>query len=192
VLDHAREHGADPDRIALAGESAGANLVTALTVAATHPRQEPFARAIYDRAPPIRAVLPIYGILDLHHLHRFTGNPRLKPWLARAIVGAGAAYVGRPIREGAARAPLASPLRILAEPAGEGVRPLPPFFVAAGTADPLLDDSRRLCRAIEARGGVCELAIYPGEIHGFNAMLWRPAARAKWRAVGNFLRKHVG
>ncbi len=192
VETNAERYGADPTRIVLAGESAGANLVTALTTAAIEPRPEPFARTIYDRAPPIRAVVAIYGLLDLHDLHRFTAHPRLHPWLKGMIVDAGTSYVGRPIRERAFEAPLASPLRLLAAPASSDARAPPPFFAAAGTADPLLDDSRRLQMAIEARGGLCRLEIFPGEIHGFNALVWRKAAQDKWRAVSEFLRHHVG
>ena len=36
------------------------------------------------------------------------------------------------------------------------------------------------------------MAIFPGEIHGFNALIWRKAARDEWRAVAEFLRHHVG
>jgi len=191
VGTNAHRYGADPERIVLAGESAGANLITALTLSKAEPRPESFARRIYDLDPPIRAALPIYGLLDLHDLHRFTAHPKLAPWLKSMIVDAGASYVGRPIRERALAAPLASPLRLLAAPASAHARPLPPFFAAAGTADPLLDDSRRLVVAVESRGGLCRLAIFPGEIHGFNALLWRKAAQDKWRAVSEFLRHHV-
>lgn len=192
VADNAARYGADPTRIVLAGESAGANLVTALAVSASEPRPEPFARGVWERDLPIRAVLPIYGLLDLHDLHRFTAHPRLAPWLKRMIVDAGASYVGRPIRDKAPLAPLASPLRLLELPASKDAKPLPPFFAAAGTADPLLDDSRRLVVAVESRGGICRLAVFPGEIHGFNALLWRKAAQDKWRAVAEFLRHYVG
>ena len=61
----------------------------------------------------------------------------------------------------------------------------------AFVTDPLLDDSRQLHAAIQARGGSSELHIYPGEIHGFNAMLWRPNAQAKWKAVFEFLSRQV-
>lgn len=191
VMDHAADYGGDPGRLVLAGESAGANLVTALTIAATERRPEPFAARLFERAPSLCAVLPIYGLLDLHDLHRILHHPRLGWWARYELYASGASYLGTPIRDRAPLAPLASPLRLLERPAPEGSRPLPPFFVAVGTADPLLDDSRRLRAAVEARGGTCELAIYPGEIHGFNAMLWRPAARAKWKAVAEFLERHV-
>jgi len=192
VETNAARYGADPERIVLAGESAGANLVTALATSAIEPRPEPFARTIYTRNPPIRAVVAIYGLLDIHDMQRFTTHPRLMPWLKAIIVDAGAAYVGRPLRERAIEAPLASPLRLLAAPASDAARTPPPFFAAAGTADPLLDDSRRLQVALEQRGGLCRLEIFPGEIHGFNALVWRKAAQDKWRAVAEFLRHHVG
>lgn len=192
AVDHAREHGGDPDRIVLAGESAGGNLVTALAYMATHPRPEPYARALYERELRIRAVLPIYGLLDLHNMDRFAVHPKLSKFVKMELRTAGVSYLGPEVAAAATRADLASPLRLLMDPPGEGARALPPFFAAVGTADPLLDDSRRLQAALEKRGIPCELAIYPGEIHGFNAMVWRPAAKAKWKAVIDFLRRHLG
>lgn len=192
MADHAAAYGADPERLVLAGESAGGNLVTALAFAASHPCPEPpFARALYERRLPIRAVLPIYGILDVHDLDRLLAHPRLTPWVKGEIISACESYLGPLPCSDHACAPLASPLRLLSEPPGEGARPLPPFFAAVGTADPVFDHSRRLKRALDARGSVCELAVYPGEMHGFNALLWRPAARAKWRAVFDFLARHA-
>jgi acetyl esterase len=191
VETNAASYGADPKRIVLAGESAGANLVTALATSAIEPRPEPFARTIYERNPPIRAVVAIYGLLDLHNMHRFTTHPRLMPWLKAIILDAATAYVGRPIRERVMDAPLASPLRLLAAPPSDHARTPPPFFAAAGTADPLLDDSRRLQVALEGRGGLCRLEVFPGEIHGFDALVWRKAAQDKWRAVADFLRHHT-
>src|SRR5687768_15302441 len=40
--------GGDPTRVAVAGESAGGNLITSLTLAACQRRREPYARAVYD------------------------------------------------------------------------------------------------------------------------------------------------
>lgn len=191
AAEHAREHGGDPGRIVLAGESAGANLVTALAYIATHPRPEPFARALFERNVRIRAVLPIYGLLDLHHIERFVEHPRLSKFVKMELRTAHTSYLGPEVAAAARQAELASPLRLLMDPPSEGSRPLPPFFAAVGTADPLLDDSRRLKAALEKRGILCELAVYPGEIHGFNAMVWRPAAKAKWKAVFDFLSRHL-
>lgn len=186
VADHARDYGADPDRIVLAGESAGGNLVTTLAYLATHPRPEPLARALYERNPRIIAVLAVYGFLDLEDLERFR-NPKMPWYIRQLIVDAAASYVGRPVKLRARMAPLASPLRLLSADPPPDVRPLPPFFIACGTRDPLLVDSRKLHAVLDARGVPNELSIHPEEIHGFNAMLWRREARAMWRSAYGFL-----
>jgi acetyl esterase/lipase len=59
-----------------------------------------------------------------------------------------------------------------------------------GTRDPLLRCSKRLKTALDALGTPCELHVSPGEIHGFDAMVWRPQARAKWLAAYRFLDAH--
>lgn len=187
VLDNAHKYGGDRERLVLAGESAGGNLVTALTYLATHPTDTPFGRALRARAPKIRAAVPIYGLLDLTDMERLTERAKVPAWAKTELLSAAAAYVGRPIGEGARRHPLASPLRLFEADPPDGATPLPPFFLAVGTADLLLDDSRRLKAAVEKRGGRADLHVFPGEVHGFNAMIWRPAAKAKWRALFKFL-----
>jgi acetyl esterase len=44
---------------------------------------------------------------------------------------------------------------------------LPPAFVTACALDPLLDDSRALAGLIAAAGGEAELKVYEGVLHGF-------------------------
>jgi acetyl esterase len=186
VMDHAREYGADPTRIILAGESAGGNLVTALSYIATHPRPEPLAKSLFERRPPIVAVLAVYGFLDLENLERFR-NPNMPWYVRRLIIDAAASYVGRPVRVRARLSPLASPLRLLSQDPPADARRLPPFFIACGTRDPLLVDSKKLHAVLDARGVPNELSVHPEEIHGFNAMLWRREARAMWRSAYGFL-----
>jgi acetyl esterase len=65
VVEHAAEHGGDPTRLVLAGESAGANLATGLTLACCYRRGEPYARRIFDLGIAARAVLPACGILQV-------------------------------------------------------------------------------------------------------------------------------
>ena len=65
VQEHCARWGGDPTRIALAGESAGGNLVTALALAHSYRRPEPFARAVFDADVALRAVVSTYGFLDL-------------------------------------------------------------------------------------------------------------------------------
>ena len=111
-------------------------------------------------------------------------------WIKGEIRGTAYSYLGRRTPR-ALQFPLASPLRLFEAPAGPTSRPLPPFFTTVGTADPLLPDTIRLSDALHARGIECELHVFRGEIHAFNVMLWRAAARAQWGALFGFLESHM-
>ena len=60
-----------------------------------------------------------------------------------------------------------------------------------GTRDPLLDDTRRLGAALDRLGVPYEVRYYPGEIHAFHALVWRPQARAFWRDTFAFLDRYA-
>lgn len=194
VFDHGGDEGADLDKLVVMGESAGANLTAALTYCATHPRPEPFARELFERAPRFRCVAPLYGILDLTDMERFWRDPRrdrrLPSWIKREIRATAKTYLGDRLPR-ADEYPLASPLRLLEERPASGSRSLPPFFSTVGTADPLMSDTIRLREALTARETECEIHVFRGEMHAFNVMLWREAARSHWRALFRFLQRHV-
>ncbi len=190
VRDNCTYFGGDVTRLAIAGESAGGNLVTALGVASAIRRPEPFLQKLFDADVKLRAVVSTYGFLDLESLDHYERHPKLASRLKDMVVHAATSYVGVDVRAGTTAAPMASPLLVL-ERAGTLDRPLPPFFADAGTRDPLLGDSRRLKAAVERHGGTCELHIAPGEIHGYDVLVWRGPAREKWRRVHDFLRPHM-
>lgn len=194
VLENGPEYGADGNRLAIIGESAGANLTAALTYCVTHPRPEPFTRDIFERKVNLSCVAPLYGLLDLHDVQRFWRDPdknrRMASWIKGEISGTAYSYLGRRVRR-ALQFPLASPLRLFERPAVPGSRPLPPFFTTVGTADPLLGDTIRLSDALQRRATECELHVFRGEIHAFNVLLWRSAAREQWGALFDFLDKHM-
>jgi acetyl esterase len=99
------------------------------------------------------------------------------------------AYVPATLPDRQARA-LLDPL-VWLEGADPPARPLAPFFAGVGTADPILDDTRRLKAALDRLGARCEARYYKGEIHAFHALVWRPNARAFWRESFAFLERHV-
>jgi acetyl esterase len=194
VQRHCHQYGGDPERIALAGESAGGNLVTALAVASSWRRMEPFARELFDAHVALRAVVATYGFLDPGHTAEYLASPKIPAWSKGLIRDAALSYLGpelvRDIARVAEANPLSSPLRIL-ERGGPPDRPLPAFFAAVGTRDPLIRCTRRLKAALDALHTPCEVLVAPGEIHGYDAMIWRPAAKAKWRRTRAFLEKHL-
>jgi acetyl esterase len=190
VLEHAREHGGDPSRLVLAGESAGANLIAAMTVAMCYRRDEPWARTAWELGLVPRAVLPACGLFQVSDVGRFARRRKLPGWLRENLAEVEEAYLGRSTVSHEAAA-LADPLLVLEEGAPPD-RPLPPFFTVVGTRDPLLDDTRRLKAALDRLGVPCEARYYPGEMHAFQAFAWRPQARRAWRDTYAFLSRHVG
>jgi acetyl esterase len=188
------ELGGDPNRVAVAGESAGGNLITSLALASIWERQEPWAREVFECGVLPRAVMPFCAMLQVSETDRFSKRRKMPWWVDGMIRDAGASYLhGHPQMRSAATA-LADPL-VAIESAALGdvafARPVPPFFAPVGTRDPLLDDTRRLEKALATLNAPCEARYYPGGIHAFHALVWNPAARRCWRDALAFLDRHM-
>jgi acetyl esterase len=180
----AERWGCDPGRLVLAGESAGANLSVALTVAACFERPEPVARRVFSAAPGIAAVLPACGIYELTDTaHRGTRSA----FIERRIAVIGRDYLRGVPADGRG---LADVIRVL-EAGPRPARPLPPVFAVCGAKDPIRLDTERLAPAWRRLGGAAEHVLYPGAGHAFHAFPWMPTAREAWRAQHRFLRRHV-
>jgi len=186
VHDNAARFGGDPKRLVFAGESAGANLISGLTIACCSRRDEPWARSLFDAAIVPRAVIPACGILQVSNARRFTARRKL-PQVARRILHLlPDAYVDLSARRYERELDLLDPLLVM-ESDYRFERPLPGFFLPVGTADPLLDDSRRMAEALTRRGVPAEARYYPGEIHAFHAMRWRAQAQQCWQDTFRFI-----
>jgi len=186
VHANAARFGGDPKRIVFAGESAGANLISGLTIACCSRRIEPWARAVFDADIVPRAVVPACGILQVSNARRFTARRKL-PQIARRILHLlPDSYVdlGANLHDG--DLDLVDPLLVM-ESDYRFERPVPGFFLPVGTSDPLLDDSRRMELALTRRGVRVEARYYPGEIHAFHVMRWRPLARQCWDDTFRFI-----
>lgn len=179
---NAEAHGGDPQRLVVAGESAGGNLALAGTLAAVSPRPEPWARRLHEAGVRPRACVPLCGILQVSDPRRFQRRKRIPFWLQDVIDNCATAYL--PVD---AEHPLADPLLVVEREELHAPDGWPAFFVSCGTADPILDDSRRLQAALEARGVPVEGRWYPGEVHAFQGLLWRRQARQHWRELFDFL-----
>ena len=185
--------GGDRDRIVVAGESAGGNLIAALTVATCQRRAEPYARAVYDAGVVPRAAMPFCALLEVSRSERFGQRRPLPTWLDGMMRSVHDAYLGH---APPADCDLADPLCVFERAGMAGAapafsRPLPPFFAPVGTRDPLLDDTRRLEKALARLNVPCEARYYPDEIHAFHALVWRAQARACWRDALAFLDRHL-
>jgi acetyl esterase len=139
--------GIDPARLAVGGDSAGANLALAAAAA---------LRDAGERA--LGFMLLIYGCYSTDtqsdSWQRFGRGAGLSQTQMRWIWET---YLERPEQQRDWRvAP------ILADPAG-----LPPAHLIVGNLDPLLDDSRRLAARLKEAKVPHEFAVYDGINHGF-------------------------
>jgi acetyl esterase len=192
VVANAARYGGDIARLVLAGESAGANLVTALALAGSYPRPEPWARAVFDLGVAPRAVLAACGMLQVSDPARFARRKNNLPtFIQDRLHEVSHAYLGGVVAQAEGALDLADPV-VLLERGAPPERPLPSFFVPVGTKDPLLDDSRRLKAALDQLSVPCEVRYYPGEGHAFHAFVWRENAKRCWHDTFAFLDRYVG
>jgi acetyl esterase len=188
VVKNAARFGGDTNRVVLAGESAGANLVTSLSIALAYERPESFAKIAWHTGVVPQAVLPACGIFQVSDHARFRRSKPHLPWyVQRRLYEIEAGYLGR--GPWPCSLDLADPL-VFFERGAVPSRPLPPFFLSVGTKDPVLPDTRRLGHALRALGVEVEERYYPGEGHAFHART-RPAATTCWTDTFAFLDNYV-
>lgn len=165
------KQGVEPDRIVVAGDSAGGGLALALLV------------ALRDAGMPLPAGLVCLSPwVDLTaHGASVLANDGRDYLNAAAIRATAALYLnGRDPHE-----PLASPLFA-------DLRGLPPMLIQAGTAELLLDDSKRLARRAAGAGVPVELELWENMVHVWHFLYpFEPKARHAIRRIGCFVRERI-
>jgi len=173
IAGHGAEQGLDPARIAVAGDSVGGNMTTAITIMAKQ-----------RGGPQIAAQLLYYPVtnasFDTGSYQQFATHY----WLTRQGMRW---YWDQYTTDPAARAQItASPLRAsLADLAG-----LPPAMIIVGEADPLRDEGEAYAAKLRQAGVPVTAVRYQGIIHDFvmvNAMRDTHAALAATAQGGEFL-----
>ena len=123
-----------------------------------------------------KASLPFCAMLEVSNPERFRNRRPLPFWVDGMLRDASAMYLNNHPRKPGPHTELADPLRLIEAAAGVAhephfERPLPPFFAPVGTRDPLLDDTRRLEKALRTLNVPIEARYYPGGIHAFHALV---------------------
>ncbi|MCM8732284.1 alpha/beta hydrolase [Hephaestia sp. GCM10023244] len=155
----------DPDRIAVAGDSAGAFIAALLAILAR------------DRAGPTLACqLLCYGSFDLdatRPAYRAARDPVLVPAIIEAMI---ATYQACAARD---PAPFPPPLHC------PDLAGLPPALLLGAEYDPLLEEGRDFAERLRLAGGSVELRVAPAMCHGFlRAVRFSAPARDEMQWLG--------
>jgi acetyl esterase/lipase len=154
VASHAGELGIDPDRIVIAGGSAGGGLAAAVALMAR------------DRGGP--ALLG--QLLNCPMLDDRNDTPSARQMAGLGVWDRTANDMGWTALLGAERggpdvSPYAAPAR------ATDLSGLPPAFIDVGSAETFRDEDVTYASRIWQAGGVAELHVWPGGFHGFAGMV---------------------
>ncbi|MGW5332659.1 alpha/beta hydrolase [Streptomyces bauhiniae] len=166
TAEHAKELGGDPERIVLAGASAGGGLAAAV------------ALMLRDRqGPPVLGQLLRYPMLDDRNdtpsSQQMAG---VGVWDRTANETGWHALLGEG-RGGPDVSPYAAPAR------ATDLAGLPPAFLDVGSAETFRDEVVAYASRIWRSGGVAELHVWPGGFHGFDALVPEAALSKAARAA---------
>lgn len=176
TADHAAELGADPERIVIAGASAGGGLCAALSLL-TRDRKGP---------QPIGQVLMCPMLDDRNDSPSTYQMAGLGIWDRTSNETGWTALLGS--RRGGPDVPAyAAPAR------AEDLTGLPPAFLDVGSAETFRDEVVAYASRIWQAGGVAELHVWPGGFHGFDGFAPQAAVSQAARAAHlTWLRRLLG
>ena len=167
VRAHGAEHGADPDFLVIAGNSAGGHLASLAALTANRPEYQPGFEAIDTT---VAGCLSFYGVYDFADRHDH--------WPHTGMQGLVERHVMKLRRHSSPEAfERASPIAQVHDGA-------PPFFLLHGTHDTLVPiaETHRFAAALHAKSRApIVLAVIAGAQHAFEVF---PSVRANFAVAG--------
>lgn len=175
MLARTLEFNIDPERIAIAGASAGGGLAAVL------------AQRIKDtgvQAPVFQ--LLVYPMLDDRTALRTGLDERhMRGWTPKSNRYAWTVYLGA--EPGSADLP---PYLVAAR--REDLSGLPPAWIGVGTLDLFHDEDLEYAERLRAAGVPCEVTVIDGAFHGFDAMVAKaPVSQQFWQTQADQIARHL-
>jgi len=172
----ARRNDVDPNRIALAGASAGGGLAAQLAL---------LARERGEVQPVMQAL--VYPMLDDRTaLRTDIDETNFRLWDNRGNHLGWAAYLGRE-PGGPDVSPIAAP------PRNKNLDGLPPAWIGVGNLDLFHDEDVAYGEALRAAGVPCETLVIEGVFHGFDGILPEASATVRLQqSMSNALQRSFG
>ena len=168
IKKNAAEFNGDPERIAVAGESAGGNLSAMVAYAAEDNRWKPTGAQTGDPKPIVNVAIPVYGVFDFSALEGNRRDQILDTYLAS--------------RDDLAAA---SPLNYVTP---QSV----PTLLVVGDADSLYPESTKLKQRLEELQVPHDMLVADGADHAFIIWEWdQPNSKLAHKAMLAFLNEHL-
>jgi acetyl esterase len=181
TLDHADELAIDPDRIAIGGASAGANLVTGAVLRLLG------HAPVVDAVPlPVGVFLAYPTLLDVQPAPDaalralLDANPGADRFGADAVRDMYRTYVAGPTHD----APLAA---VPGRAAASDLAGFPPVLMINDEADELRVSGEAFAATLAEAGGIIDVVIEPGTEHGHLNRPDEPAASASVERVARWI-----
>lgn len=196
IIKNAKAYGGDLSKIVIGGESAGANLALALTVACCYERKEPSAKKVWDTGIVPLIVQLFCGILQVSDPKRLRSRQPDLNFITRSIYqgflkDVAEAYLGEQNSVSSSENELADPLRVI-ESDVNPARALPAIFSMVGSEDILWDDTYRLEQALIRQNTPHQVKYYEGEGHVFYFNHVKKATKQFKKDIGDFMRNSLG
>lgn len=186
IAAHADALGVDPNRLIIAGESAGAHIAVSMAIAQAMDVDTTWARRVRQAPLRLRGCIAACGVFGVPDPNWRQPSPKISSSTRRIFEQMARRYV-RPWNFSSSRWRYPDdPVKFL-EQRSNCVAPLPELFAFVGGKDPVEEDTHRLVAAYTAAGGRAEKRVFSGEIHAFHAISLRAPSRAAWRAQTDFI-----
>jgi len=172
------DQGYGPDRIAVAGDSAGGYLAFMVALSLIEEGQQPPAT--------IAALSPLTEVDPAGKLNH--PNARTDAMFTKR----GVVVLHRMMQNAAARVSVDGIVGPLVEPTAEDLSHMPPTLIHASSSELVLHDAEVMADRLAAAGAEVTLKSWAGQVHVFQAAeLFLPEARRSLHEIGAFIREQT-